>query len=147
MGIPTGVAGLSVNHLPFRAYVQIWNEWFRDQNISTPANCPLTDAKTVGVNTANYVTDAIKGGMPLKVAKVHDYFTSALPTPQKGVDVMMPMISGDVPVVSKVQQHTNNLGTDGLRLALSTGSPRPASSSSKVMVVMDIWLMVVDHNQ
>lgn len=124
MGIPTGVAGLSVNHLPFRAYVQIWNEWFRDQNVSTPANCPLTDATTVGVNSATYVTDAIKGGMPLKVAKIHDYFTSALPSPQKGADVMMPMVSGDVPVVQK-SQHTTNLGTDGLRLVLGTGNPPP----------------------
>jgi len=29
-GIPTGVSGLSVSALPFRAYNLIWNEWFRD---------------------------------------------------------------------------------------------------------------------
>lgn len=35
-GIPTGVAGLSVNALPFRAYALIMNEWFRDENLSDP---------------------------------------------------------------------------------------------------------------
>ena len=34
MGIPTGVANLSVNALPFRAYALIMNEWFRDENLS-----------------------------------------------------------------------------------------------------------------
>lgn len=86
-GIPTKVSGLSVNALPFRAYAMICNEWFRDQNLCDPLNIPLSDATVVGVNTGNFVTDVAKGGLPYKAAKYHDYFTSALPAPQKGADV------------------------------------------------------------
>lgn len=87
MGIPTGVENLSVNALPFRAYALIMNEWFRDQNNTDPLDIPLGDATVVGVNTDTFVTDVAKGGKPFKAAKYHDYFTSALPAPQKGVDV------------------------------------------------------------
>lgn len=86
-GIPTKVSGLSVNALPFRAYALICNEWFRDQNLCDPLNIPLSDATVTGVNTGVFVTDVAKGGLPYKAAKYHDYFTSALPAPQKGADV------------------------------------------------------------
>lgn len=87
MGIPTGVAGLSVNALPFRAYALICNEWFRDENLTDPLNIPTGDATQTGVNTGNYISDVANGGLPFKVAKYHDYFTSCLPAPQKGPDV------------------------------------------------------------
>lgn len=91
MGIPTGVSGLSVNALPFRAYALIMNEWFRDENLSDPLNISVTDATVQGVNTGTFVTDVAKGGLPYTAAKYHDYFTSALPAPQKGPDVMIPI--------------------------------------------------------
>lgn len=87
MGIPTGVPGLSVNAMPFRAYALICNEWFRDENLTDPLNIPTGDATVAGVNTGNYLTDVAKGGLPFKAAKYHDYFTSCLPSPQKGPDV------------------------------------------------------------
>ena len=124
MGIPIGVPGLTVNHLPFRAYCLIWNEWFRDQNVSTPCSFSSGDATVAGTNAGAYTTNAQLGALPLPVAKPHDYFTSALPSPQKGADVMLPMVSGDVPVVQKTL-HSTNLGTDGLKFVLSTGSPPP----------------------
>lgn len=94
MGIPTGVAGLSVNAMPFRAYALICNEWFRDENLTDPLNIPVSDATVAGSNGATYVTDVAKGGKPFKVAKYHDYFTSCLPAPQKGPDVTIPITSG-----------------------------------------------------
>jgi hypothetical protein len=94
MGIPTGVANLSVNALPFRAYALIMNEWFRDENLSDPLNIPVDDATLAGSNGTNYITDVVKGGMPFKAAKFHDYFTSALPAPQKGPDVTLPVSGG-----------------------------------------------------
>lgn len=99
MGIPTGVPGLSVNALPFRAYALICNEWFRDENLSDPLNIPVGDSTVAGVNTGNYITDVAKGGLPFVAAKYHDYFTSCLPAPQKGPDVTISAVgSGKIPV-------------------------------------------------
>lgn len=90
-GIPTGVPNLSVCALPFRAYALIMNEWFRDQNLQDPLVVPLDDSTVAGVNTGTFVTDVAKGGKPFIAAKYHDYFTSALPSPQKGPDVSIPV--------------------------------------------------------
>ena len=68
-GIPTGVSGLSVSALPFRAYALIMNEWFRDQNLSDPLSIPVDDATVQGVNTGTFVTDVAKGGLPYTAAK------------------------------------------------------------------------------
>ena len=84
MGIPTGISGISVNSLPMRAYARIWNEWFRDENLQQPVVQDMDDANNTGSNTGNQLTDAQNGGLPLKVAKYHDYFTACTPEPQKG---------------------------------------------------------------
>nr|WNN13431.1 MAG: major capsid protein [Gokushovirinae sp.] len=100
-GIPTGIPNLSVNALPFRAYALIMNEWFRDQNLSDPLVVPDDDATVAGVNTGTFVSDVAKGGKPYVAAKYHDYFTSCLPSPQKGPDVTIPVASGaNLPVVA-----------------------------------------------
>lgn len=100
-GLPTGVAGISVSALPFRAYALIMNEWFRDQNLQDPLNIPLDDATVQGVNTGTFVTDVAKGGLPFVASKYHDYFTSCLPSPQKGPDVTIPVSSGaNLPVLT-----------------------------------------------
>lgn len=91
MGIPTGVANLSVNALPFRAYALIMDGWFRDENLSDPLNIPVNDVTQTGSNGSNYISDVALGGMPFKAAKYHDYFTSCLPSPQKGPDVLLPL--------------------------------------------------------
>lgn len=90
-GIPTGVENLQVNSLPFRAYAKIYNEWFRDENLQQPVTMSKTDATTAGSNTGTNLTDAEAGGLPLKVCKYKDYFTSCLPSPQKGNAVTLPM--------------------------------------------------------
>lgn len=87
MGIPTKIANISVQALPFRAYCKIWNDWFRDQNLKDPAMISMDETTTAGANSGDYVTNAEKGALPLKVAKYHDYFTAALPEPQKGPEV------------------------------------------------------------
>lgn len=96
MGLPVGVEWnaadeLAPSALPFRAYALICNEFFRDQNVSDPLLIPLDDANQTGVNTGNYISDVANGGKPFKAAKYHDYFTSALPAPQKGQAVGIPV--------------------------------------------------------
>ena len=102
LGVPTGVPNLSVSALPFRAYGLVMNEWFRDENLSDPLVVPVDDATVAGVNTGTFVTDVCKGGLPYKAAKYHDYFTSCLPSPQKGPDVLIPSATaGEYPVVTR----------------------------------------------
>ncbi len=86
-GIPTGVANLEVRAEPFRCYNLIYNEWFRDENLQD--SVPFTKADS-DVST-NYTL--------LKRGKRHDYFTSALPWPQKGPGVELPF-GGTAPIVS-----------------------------------------------
>lgn len=109
-GIPTGIPNLSVSALPFRAYALVMNEWFRDQNLQDPLVVPLDDATVAGVNTGTFVSDVAKGGKPYIAAKYHDYFTSCLPAPQKGPDVLIPSATaGEYPVVPR-----SNLVPDSL---------------------------------
>lgn len=95
-GLPVGVEWsaddeLAPSALPFRAYALICNEFFRDENLSDPLLIPLDDANQTGVNSGNYISDVANGGLPFKAAKYHDYFTSALPAPQKGQPVGIPI--------------------------------------------------------
>ncbi len=111
LGIPTGVAGLSVSALPFRAYAMIMNEWFRDENLSDPVYFPDDDATVAGSNGDNYISDIYKGGKPFKAAKYHDYFTSCLPAPQKGPDVPLPLGDRADVITSPVTFVGKNSGT------------------------------------
>lgn len=109
-GIPTGIPNLSVSALPFRAYALVMNEWFRDQNLQDPLVVPLDDATVAGVNTGTFVSDVAKGGKPYIAAKYHDYFTSCLPAPQKGPDVLIPSATaGEYPVVPRSNVVPSNL--------------------------------------
>ncbi|AYQ58169.1 putative VP1 [Microviridae sp.] len=121
-GIPTGVENLSVSALPFRAYALIVNDWFRDENLCDPLAFPITDATVTGVNTGNFVSDCAKGGKPYIAAKYHDYFTSCLPSPQKGPDVMIPGGTGaNVPVYALGQEVPSLSDTAGLVTRTSYG--------------------------
>lgn len=130
MGIPTGVAGLSVNALPFRAYALIVNEWFRDQNLQDPVDIPVDEITVAGVNTGNYITDLYKGGMPFICGKYHDYFTSCLPSPQKGPDVSI-AIGDNVPVVPSSSM--NNFSNDVLKWAdVGSNPPKWTDTGTRV---------------
>ena len=78
-GIPTKIAGLEFSALWHRAYTLVWNDWFRDENLQAPK----TLLTTSGADATTYAL--------LNRGKKHDYFTSALPWPQKGADVTIPL--------------------------------------------------------
>lgn len=91
MGLPTGVplnpTNTPINALPFRAYNLIYNEWFRDENLIDSIPVLTTDGP-----------DPISNYQLRKRAKRHDYFTSALPWPQKGPSVDVGL-TGNAPIV------------------------------------------------
>ena len=109
MGIPTKIIKkgetkvIKINALPVRAYVKIWNEWFRDQNIDNPALNEKNDSEVGYLDQEETekkettLQQAYRGGRPLWVNKFHDRYTSALPSPQKGEPTLIPM-SGDANV-------------------------------------------------
>ena len=98
LGLPTKIEGISVSALPGRAYGLIYNEWFRNQNVTQPTLVEVTDATTTGKNDGSNTNDsAITLAKPLKAAKVFDYYTGALPEPQKGEPITIP-ITGSAPI-------------------------------------------------
>ena len=85
-GLPTNVPirdDIRINALPFRGYRLTWNEYFRDQNLQNPL---LIDTSSNDVYWYE-ITNGLNKVLP--VNKIHDYFTSCLPSPQKGNPVLL----------------------------------------------------------
>jgi hypothetical protein len=116
LGLPTKVEGISVSALPGRAYGLIYNEWFRNQNVTQPTLVEVTDATTTGKNDGSATNDsAITLAKPLKAAKVFDYYTGALPEPQKGEPIAIPLGAGGVPLAVYSDKELKKISWDSLR--------------------------------
>lgn len=145
MGIPTQVGpGASqanpqytVNHLPFRAYCLIYNEWFRDQNLQDPVLIDTGDSQTNGrhlipeTEPIEYqIQAALKGANLLPVNKYFDYFTGALPEPQKGPEVLLPL-GNTAPVITMT---TDITGVTGSSPSLRFASNTPINSQANIVI-------------
>lgn len=106
---------VAVNCLPFRCYWTIWNEWFRDENLQKSVKVSKGETNTVlepmGQSTAN-PNYGLPSGVsnwydPAPRGKRYDYFTGALPWPQKGPAVDLPL-SGNAPVSGIIHSYNGS---------------------------------------
>lgn len=101
-GLPVGVVPAGINMLPFRGYALIWDEWYRGQSTEQPMHVLKTDDTVV--NSSEQLNNNVWApnnytGQLAPVSKMHDYFTSCLPEPQKGSSVDL-FPNGVLPVVT-----------------------------------------------
>ena len=136
LGLPTFgqvTAAATVSHsaLPLRAYNLIWNEWFRDENLQNSVTFNRSDGPDV------YTDYAL-----LRRGKRHDYFTGALPWPQKGNTSVSVPLGTSAPIVGLgITTGTANaatgaaaIGSDGNAIAIGT---RVYNTNSAAMFVTD----------
>lgn len=144
LGIPLGLgvninqkSAIKINHLPFRAYCQIYNDWFKSETTEKNLYVPTSDTQemlwsktytdSLAFTSSNYPKRCSSGGSCAKVNREFDYFSSCLPEPQKGPTVFLPL-NGTASIKTqsfKPSGQTNYYGRDSDDIYVSLASTDP----------------------
>lgn len=121
LGLPILVTNLAdISALYNRAYDLCWNEWFRDENLQNSITVPTGDGPD---DPALYTMR--------KRNKRKDYFTSALPWPQKG-DAVSIGLAGTVPLISTGNVATFKWNSSGTTSALEASAALGVTTSTPI---------------
>lgn len=152
LGIPTDVNNpVVVSAMPIAAYCKIYDEYYRDQNLQTTKLFqPLVDSDN------NYY-DNLLTAQCLPRAWEHDYFTSALPTTQKGPEVTVPLgntadvnfrqnvvddvitsVTTDSPVLFSTVEDLQTMGDGTASIRVGTGDNPNVSINNSANLVVDL---------
>lgn len=130
--ITHNVPHIPINMIPFIGYYLIWSKYYRDENLDDNADY-MSQLKQVIQDGGQIGFSGAYNDLIVELCRIRnraykkDYFTSALPWPQKGDDVLVPLASQDVEfygpdsgTAGNVYQETSR---DGTRLQSITGNP------------------------
>lgn len=122
MGLRPGIPSFTHSVLPFRAYAEIWNEWFRDENLQNS----ITVAKGDGPDTTTSIA-------LMKRGKRHDYFTSCLPWPQKQTTAVSMPLGTTAPIFVTEPRHGRDVG-----VAMGQGNQVKSLNAESVAIRIDV---------
>lgn len=138
-----------ISVLPFRAFAKIYDDWFRDQNYIDPmaiSKGELSSLSDERLNNKPWTNNNYTGMLP-KVAKLHDMFSTVLPSPQKGdpVDVIAGYPQSFLPLKTNPNglvdlggfMRFNNGGNSGVKELVVNGSSTRGNVPSNGVAIMD----------
>lgn len=125
LGVPINVdmskIGFNISALPFRSYIKVWDEWYRDENLMPEVdytNLQNINNSNVDVSNLWNTSNNIQVGQGLlPTTRLRDYFASVLPF----------ILKGEIPIISTITtEDINNMfkqvGIDNLNL-VNGGTP------------------------
>ena len=127
---------ISFQAMPFRGLQSIFNEFFRNENVTDPILDLLYDENDLTIDLYDihdmyiHKKDPVSGSLTYNfwflpsVARWKDLFTSLNPAPQRGAAVALPLSASTAPVVGGSSLHT--FGTNGFRLGSNATTPLTA---------------------
>lgn len=119
--MPLGIQSQAVTTMYHRAFALIWNEWFRDENYQEPVK--INKGQNTGGEIFNQDPWSVNNytGLCPPVSKYRDYFTSVLPSPQKGESIGLQTFLSDLPIMTGADHEVNTRA--GMQFMNGIGAP------------------------